>query len=269
METPHITTFSAYYHYYFDNTHRFDGHRHGSWEINLVRSGELEISYDGTVLTLHPGEMFLGEPYAFHRNAVYARGTTDLAVLMFAATGICTMGEPRLLSLEADGAALVNILIPEMDAQGTQGHYSPEEAPPYRTAMLWDALLVRTLEKPIAPPEQSQGACAVYRQAVRYMRAHISRSLSIGELSAACYVSPTTLKRAFAQYTGRGVMAYFTEMKIEAARRMLPTAASIAQVSESLGFSSPAYFSQTFRRITGNCPRAEQRAAQARLSVKV
>jgi AraC-like DNA-binding protein len=48
---------------------------------------------------------------------------------------------------------------------------------------------------------------------------------------------------------------YISESRIERARRLLVGGHSIKAISISLGFSSPANFSTTFRRVTGESPR--------------
>ena len=252
-----ITDICSYYHYFFDNTHRFDGHRHNCWELNIVRSGELIITYGDTVFHLHPGELFLGEPRIFHRNAVYATGTTELVVLMFQTEDIPLIGTARLLELGKEGELLLHLLIDQMDPLSLPAMpFSPETELPYTIKILWEALLLYVLLQPVSPHPIFEPGQAIYQQAVTFMNGRLNQSLTLSEIAAACFVSPTTLKRIFTQYTGRGVITYFTELKMEAARGMLPKASSIAQVAETLGFSSASHFSQVFRRYTGITPRA-------------
>ena len=49
-------------------------------------------------------------------------------------------------------------------------------------------------------------------------------------------------------------MAYFTELKIERAKKLLREDMNIAQIAEYLSFDTPNYFSKTFRKITGVTP---------------
>ena len=51
-----------------------------------------------------------------------------------------------------------------------------------------------------------------------------------------------------------GVKSYFLEMKLEKAKALLLSGNSVEEVSVDLGFSSPAYFSQCFKREIGKNP---------------
>ena len=95
---------------------------------------------------------------------------------------------------------------------------------------------------------------------LRRIRDRIEASLElgypgVGELSTLCGVSQFHLMRAFKVSTGMPVYKYITEERLKAARQLLlGETFSICEISERLGFSSPAYFSTAFRRHTGVTP---------------
>ena len=67
-------------------------------------------------------------------------------------------------------------------------------------------------------------------------------------------MSESNLKKIIKKYTGSGVSKHFTMLKIVRATSMLESGMNINEVSELLGFSSPAYFSYVFKRETGAPP---------------
>ncbi|WP_299465293.1 AraC family transcriptional regulator [uncultured Gimesia sp.] len=83
----------------------------------------------------------------------------------------------------------------------------------------------------------------------------VNDRLTIPEVAREVHVSPTLAKTAFRKTYGCGIMAYFNEIKIWQAKRMLsdPTL-TVDQVSRKLGFSSPAYFTRAFRKLSGETP---------------
>lgn len=257
-----IAGFEALYHYFFDNTYRFAGHRHACWEVNLVCGGEMEITYDNRVLTLRPGEFYLAAPHVFHRSAVYASGTTELIVAMFYAQGLSPEAAGRVLPLDGAGQSLARLAIGEMDALPWKNCVlSPGAALPAALRLFWEALLTHQLREPALPETRPSGNSAVYRDAVDFMRRHLRESLSVSRLAEGCYTSPATLKRAFLQYTGCGAMQYFMALKMEAARKALEAGETASRVSEEYGFSSPAYFSFAFKKSTGVSPRDVRKKA--------
>ena len=63
------------------------------------------------------------------------------------------------------------------------------------------------------------------------------------------------LVHAFKQYKGISPISYLIKLRIKHAKDLLITTNnSIAQISESCGFSSQSYFSQVFRKETGMTP---------------
>lgn len=104
----------------------------------------------------------------------------------------------------------------------------------------------------------------------RYLFEHLSEQLTIEALCQQFWVSPTALMKKFRAETGKSIMKYFTDLKIsEAKHRIAKSAASFTQISESLGFSSVAYFSKAFRAQTGMTPTEYSRYASKRTASAV
>ena len=78
---------------------------------------------------------------------------------------------------------------------------------------------------------------------------------SLHELAKLCNLSIRQLTRGFRVSRGCSIGEYLAQNRLEHAKRLLATSFSIKEVAFSLGFSSPANFSTTFRRATGETPR--------------
>ncbi|MEO7141946.1 MAG: PocR ligand-binding domain-containing protein, partial [Bryobacteraceae bacterium] len=84
-----------------------------------------------------------------------------------------------------------------------------------------------------------------------------AQNMSVGSLAAAVGVSADYLSRMFKKSTALTLERYLMTRRIAAAEQMLlEPLASVAEVSENLGFSDPAYFARVFRKIAGCSPRA-------------
>ena len=78
--------------------------------------------------------------------------------------------------------------------------------------------------------------------------------------------SESELKRAFRNETGTGVMTYFRNMKITAAKQMLRSGKmNVTEISEALGYESIHYFSRQFKTMTGMTPSEYMRSIKSRL----
>ncbi|MFH1300740.1 MAG: helix-turn-helix domain-containing protein [Planctomycetota bacterium] len=95
----------------------------------------------------------------------------------------------------------------------------------------------------------------VAQQIRRLLLSRVNDRLTIAEVADAVHVSATHAKEVFRATFGCGMMTYFNELKIWQAKRLLcDPSLTVDQVSSKLGFSSPTYFSQTFRKHTGETP---------------
>lgn len=107
----------------------------------------------------------------------------------------------------------------------------------------------------LAPVSKTSEQDDLALQIRRLLLNRVNDRLTITEVAREVHVSPTLAKSAFRKTYGCGIMAYFNEIKIWQAKRMLgDPAMTVDQVSRKLGFSSPAYFTRTFRKLAGETP---------------
>lgn len=89
----------------------------------------------------------------------------------------------------------------------------------------------------------------------RYLCEHVKDRLTVTDLCTRFGISQTALMKNFHRENGQSPMDYFTDRKIdEAKRRIRKTTQSFAQIAEDLGFSSAGYFSRVFKAKTGMTP---------------
>lgn len=95
----------------------------------------------------------------------------------------------------------------------------------------------------------------ILEAAKSYLSGHLAKQLSVKALCEELGVSQTTLTRLFRRELDRGVMEYFTELKIKEAKQQIRKSdRSFTEIAESLGFSSVNYFSRVFKQKTGLTP---------------
>jgi two-component system response regulator YesN len=79
--------------------------------------------------------------------------------------------------------------------------------------------------------------------------------LTIEDVSKKINYSKAYVFRQFKQATGKGVMEYYTDLKIKAAKELLREGElSINEISEKLHYDTPNYFSKSFKKIVGKTP---------------
>ncbi len=163
---------------------------------------------------------------------------------------------------ESDQSFLLHLLstLSELDVPETTGgyyYYSREwnQAPILIESAVvgLESLLMRTLTYPNISSSITQEA-PLFTKAVRHIKESLNQNISIDELAEKCETSPSSLKKCFAQYAGCGVHKYVLLQRLQFAIQLLQEGKSVSEVSESLNFSSPNYFSYVFRREFGHSP---------------
>ncbi|MEC0372933.1 AraC family transcriptional regulator [Paenibacillus chibensis] len=92
-------------------------------------------------------------------------------------------------------------------------------------------------------------------QVLAYMREYYSEAVSIDDLAAIAGQSRYHFMRSFRAYTGITPYQHLLRLRIDDARlRLRNTSSSIAEISCSLGFSSPSQFHRIFLKLVGITP---------------
>lgn len=252
-----VRLFSEYYNYFHRNDYAFQGHTHEKWEINVILSGEMEITHHDRILSLKKDMLLICEPGIYHRNRVLSPNGAQQLVFQFCTDSIPLCGKPRIYHLDAYGRSLVHLLLCECESDSCTG------APDCRinrqlnepAIRLLELLLLKLTENETENRYLAAPDAVLFRQAIRYMQENLASSLTIAALASHCRTSATTLKRIFTAYTGTGVITHFSSLKMTHAKTLLGRGLSVREVSEQLGFSSQAYFSLCFKKATGIPPK--------------
>ena len=110
--------------------------------------------------------------------------------------------------------------------------------------------------------KKSSRECSIVR---RYIDAHFKENLSLDQLAALAHVNKYYLVHTFTREYGTSPINYLISRRIQESRRLLEsTNHSLSQISHMLGFSSPSYFSQVFRKQAGMSPQEYRRDHRAR-----
>ena len=91
--------------------------------------------------------------------------------------------------------------------------------------------------------------------AITHMNRYCESDLRLEDYAAMCCMSKYHFSRVFKQVTGVTPLDYRNGIRIESAKELLLNGfLSVSEISESLGYSSPAYFSDNFKKCVGISP---------------
>lgn len=92
--------------------------------------------------------------------------------------------------------------------------------------------------------------------AIRHIREHAVRGLSVKELLNAIPVNRRTLERRFIRILGHTPLEEIHRVRLERAKVLLQTDLAIYEVADRSGFATPEYMASSFLRATGHTPTA-------------
>ena len=106
-----------------------------------------------------------------------------------------------------------------------------------------------------AAGEQDREGCA--EQAARYVMNHYEQPISVEQLAEFVSTSQNSLYRSFKERFQVSPKHFIVEYRIEQACRLLSSGMySVREISNSVGFEDPLYFSRAFKRVKGLSPKA-------------
>ena len=85
------------------------------------------------------------------------------------------------------------------------------------------------------------------QQVQKTIRERYGENLTINELAAEVYLTPTYLCLLFRQVTGTTINRYLTNVRMEKAKKLY-------DVSYAVGYMNPSYFSRQFKKYVGCLP---------------
>jgi len=246
------------------------GHFHSSSELFLQLAGYTLFDFPDQSVRLDPGCALIVPPRVPHveRAGTLGGSFRDIVVLVETENLFCHIahagedGRPEVFYTENGMPRIAPSLARWLGDAVTWGRRSPES--PLAIGLVLGALsgLAEALD------ERSPGAEAEPRLIGRSRRLIRDRigdtSLTVASLAAALPCSADYLSHRFRECTGRGLIEYIHELRMERAEELLrSTELSSKEIAWASGFSNHSYFIRLFRSRYSASP-LEYRASKTR-----
>lgn len=232
-------------------------HTHACTEIFYVVGGMGQFRIEEQTLSVAADDMVIVNPSVEHTELSFNQSPLEYIVmgvegLEFAAG---EDGDGRYCLVNFKGSRedilyTLKILLAELEAKAEGYDLICQD--------LLEVLVVRLMRHtefsltPAQPRKRSSKECATVR---RYIDSHFKENISLDLLSETAHVNKYYLVHAFSKEYGVSPINYLISRRIRESLYLLSdTDHSLSQISHMLGFSSPSYFSQSFRRLMGVSP---------------
>ena len=257
-----ITSLFTIFEEIFDRNYYFEGESHDFWEFVCVLDGTLGVTAGEDILILEKGQSVLHRPMEFHSFWSEKDSCPDIIVVTFTGDIMPAMKEWRFRPGKEEVEELCELLscvprIFQIDRKiYTQKIIAGKEAEAHLFVSRLENILLSACTRGEEDFTRIQSAGAEnYRRVVRVLEEHVEERLTVAEVARLCSMSESAIKKTFTRYAGIGMMAYFNQMKMRRAARLMEEGMSVRQAAAAVGFSDQNYFSTVFKRTTGAAPR--------------
>lgn len=246
----------------FGKDYYFGGETHDFWELVCVVEGAIGVTAGKDVFLLEAGQAVLHRPMEFHSFWSEKDSCPDIIVVTFTGDIMPAMKEWRFRPGKKEVEELCELLscvprIFQIDRKIlTQKIIAGKEAEAHLFVSRLENILLSACIRGEEDFTRIQSAGAEnYRRVVRVLEEHVEERLTVAEVARLCSMSESAIKKTFTRYAGIGMMAYFNQMKMRRAARLMEEGMSVRQAAAAVGFSDQNYFSTVFKRTTGAAPR--------------
>ena len=148
----------------------------------------------------------------------------------------------------------------EMSYQSTQAYTNLMNAENAETLREYYGQLLHWMLERRDIKEAEDTDNGIILNAIAYIRAHYSEDVSLTEAAEVCGVSQAHLSRLFVSEMGVNFNPFLQNYRISMAKRFLKERnATVAAVSEQVGFHDQRYFIKVFKKLCGMKPKEYQR----------
>lgn len=240
-------------------------HTHSCSELFYVTGGAGQFYIEGNVFPVSSNDLVIVNPHVEHTEI--SLNATPLEYIVLGVEGLqLSVSDER-----EDRYCIVNFRSMQDSLSfclHNMLHEIEQKSPGYETVCqdLMEILVILLMRQTdfsttMAPIKKSASRlCAMVR---RYIDEHFKENINLDMLAQLTHSSKYYMVHAFSEEYGISPINYLIGKRVEEAKQLLKNDDyTLSAISRMLGFSSPSYFSQTFKKNAGMTPNEYRRRKQ-------
>lgn len=252
----------------------FPEEKHNFWEMIYCDKNNIYVNCDMGKTLLKKGEVIFLSPNEVHSVECDKKIDANIFIVSF----VCkskTMGyfknkhfvvpdKLRFLLASIMGEAKDTFKIPEFNPNLQKLELKPD--PNIGGAQIitnnLEELLIKLIREETSKPTSSEifiskieNSDAIEDEIIRVLEQNIYGKVCLDQISEELHYGKTTLCKTFRQRTGKSIINYYLELKIDESKKLIRENNSFSEIANLLRFDSLPHFTKTFKRITTMTPR--------------
>lgn len=261
--------------YYFDFTANYCSGRekHPFWEFVYVDNGRVIATSNDETHIINKGEIIFHKPDEYHSVKCDGEKPANIFIMTFVANSrAMSTFNTKIVKVPFNLQGLLAAIVEEMQAsygkcpgfikQHPTEHFGAEQMiKTYLEQFL--ILLKRTVdsdstENSYIRLQQHNNTTSnqLVSDVIKALENSLYANLTFEDVCGATNYGKSQICETFKRVTGKTVMQYYTELKINEAKMLMrEQRLNNSQISDRLCFSSPQYFTRVFKQVTSMTPR--------------
>ncbi len=270
-------------HYFeFEKNFKSVGESHDFWELVYAERESIICTADGREILLNQGEILFHKPNEFHTLSANGKKAPNVFIVSFVCKSesikffenkkiLLTQNLKNLIySILEEGKRTFDIPYSDPNLKKMKLLNKPTLGGEQLIKNYLEIFLINLLR------EQTETATGnltflpdkelsnkTIKDVTKILEENVYSMLGIDEICKKTAYSRAYLFRIFKKKTGKTIMAYFTELKIEKAKQLLrENELSVKEIANKLSFNTPNYFTKTFKKVVKLTPLAYKKRHQ-------
>ena len=255
-------------------TYSFPNEKHDFWEIIYCDKNSIFVTIEDDKRLLKKGEIIFIAPNRVH--AVECDGEKDPNIFIvsfecksktmayFTDKCFCVPEDLRFLLASIMSEAKSTFVLPDfnpnLDKLVLKSDPSIGGGQVIKNNL--EELLIKLIRVETAKPTSQEvfiskieDSDALEDEIVKILENNVYGNVTLDAISDALHYGKTTICKTFKKRTGKTIISYYLELKIEESKKLIRENKSFSEISSSLCFDSLPHYTKTFKRITTMTPR--------------